>query len=107
MKDENDYCEIYSCGPLHLYYLKSEGRVSFLERKINLKEGVKYWMYTEVIVPSEQLLEAIEIPSSYETGESSKMQLLFGNLEGMKHFTDFCDENGVETKTFIWEEEWK
>ena len=69
-----------------------------------IKEIADKFEYTEVIVAANKLEEALDIPSSYETSEFSKMKMLFGNLEGLKHFQEFCDNEGIETKTLFWEE---
>ena len=101
MMDEQKYTEFYSCGNIKLMYLKYEGRYSFLERE---NTGEKAWRYNEVIVSSDALEEAMDMPSSYETTPDSKIRLLFGNMEGMTHFVNFCDEYGLDTKSLSWEE---
>ena len=101
MIDDTQYLEIYSSGYKHLMYYKADGRYSFLERNFYSPDKFEY---TEVIVAADKLEEALDIPSSYETSEFSKMKMLFGNLEGLKHFQDFCDNEGIETKTLFWEE---
>jgi len=101
MKDENEYCEIYSLGRRKLMYLKVTGSYSFVERDWNHEKDM--WVYREVIVPAADLEEAINIPTSDEMITSGKMKLLFGNYDGMDHFVDFCDDNNIDTMTLFHE----
>ena len=102
MMDEQKYTEIYSVGTQKFMYLKEEGRYSFLLRE-HIEE--KKWNYTEIIVAAQELEDAIEMPSSYETTAHSKIMLLFSNYDGLKHLEEFCELYDIDMKHLFWEEE--
>lgn len=101
MKDENCYTELYRLGNKTLMFLRDTGTCSFLERTYDSKNEVIN--YKEVLVPEEALDESTQIPTSCEMTMEGRMKLLFGNYDGMDHFIQFCDEQGIETMTLFHE----
>lgn len=95
MKDTNEYSQIYQLGKRTLYVHKDECHYSFL-----LEEGTEY---SEVIVSKHAMDDAIDFPAADELTWVGRFKLLFGNYDGFDNFIKFCDDNGVETKTYLWD----
>ena len=58
--------------------------------------------YLEVIVDKEQLEDALDFPGSKDLTFLGKMEVLFGNMSGFENFISFCDQEGINTRTFDW-----
>jgi hypothetical protein len=95
MKDTKEYTKIYQLGNKALYVHKGDCHYSFL-----LEEGNTY---SEVIVSKHEMDDAFDFPAADELTWVGKFELLFGNYDGFDHFVQFCDEHGVETKTYVWD----
>ena len=95
MKDTSEYTKIYKLGNKALYVHKGECHYSFL-----LEEGDTY---SEVIVSKHEMDDAFDFPAADELTWVGKFELLFGNFDGFDYFVQFCDEHGVETKTYVWD----
>lgn len=95
MKNFRDYNLFYEDITIRLGYLKIEGSYSIVKSD---KDG-----YVEVIVAAEELEKALVFPSSCESTFIGKMELLFGNMSGFECFIRFCDQENIESRTFVWE----
>ena len=102
MIDTNHYTIIYDNSQRSLMYLREGGSYSFLcEDRGPDDHDVR--AYQEIIVPANDLEEAIDIPSSEVSSIKEKMTLLFGNCDGFENFVSFCDQNKIETMTLFWD----
>ena len=94
MRDFKEYSIIYQLGNKTILVHKSDCHYSVL-----LEDDKAY---TEVIVSSDKMDEAMKFPASEETTWVGQFRLLFGNYDGFDYFIKFCDENYVPTRTFVW-----
>ena len=94
MKDTSEYTKIYQNGKRSLYVHKGDCQYSFL-----LEDGNSF---SEVIVSKKEMDNAIDFPAADEISWVGRFALLFGNFDGFDLFQQFCDINGVETKTYLW-----
>jgi len=103
MRDTSQYTNIYTTKYREIMVLKEGGSYSFLQADASQDdETVKSYM--EVIVPAEQLEDALfKLPTSEDPTIIERMQLLFGSMDGTDHFVTYCDENGIETQTLFWD----
>ena len=94
MKDENEYSVIYQLGKKSLRVHKDDRHYSVI---LEDDKG-----YSEVVVPSEAMDEAMRFPAADEITWAGQFRLLFGNYDGFDYFVKFCKDNYVATKTYFW-----
>ena len=97
MKDSKEYSTIYNLGYRTLSVHKDVCHYSVLFED---KDA-----YTEVIVSSNAMDEAMKFPASDELSWVGQFKLLFGNYDGFDYFIKFCEDNYVATKTYVWEKQ--
>ena len=99
MRSENEYTIIYECGLRRReMFLDDGGSLSFVEAS-GTKDAESY---TEVIVQSSDLHNALDNPALEGSTFTGKMRMLFGCYNGLENFQMFCDEKGIDTMTMIW-----
>lgn len=94
MKDTREYSTIYHLGYKTILVHKDGSHYSVL---LEDKDA-----YTEVIVPSQALDDAMSFPAADETTWVGRFRMLFGNYDGFDHFIKFCKDNYLTTKTYVW-----
>lgn len=94
MRDLKEYSLIYQLRNRTILVRKSDCHYSVL-----LEEDDAY---TEVIVSSEEMNEALDFPAAEEVTWVERFRLLFGNYNGFDYFITFCDDNDVSTRTYVW-----
>ena len=94
MRNFQEYNVFYGDASIRLGYLKIEGTYSIVKSD---KDG-----YLEVIVDKNQLEDALDFPGSKDLTFLGKMEVLFGNMSGFENFISFCDQEGINTRTFVW-----
>ena len=94
MRNFQEYNVFYGDASIRLRYLKIEGAYSIVKSD---KDG-----YVEVIVDKDQLEDALDFPGSKDLTFLGKLEVLFGNMSGFENFIRFCDQEGINTRTFDW-----
>lgn len=99
MKDISQYTKIYDGSGRREMFLKEDGSISFLE--VSYTRDAE--SYTECIVPSGLLVDALDKEALNGSNFTGKMAMLFGNYDGLQRFQQLCDENGIDTMTLLWD----
>lgn len=99
MKDISQYTKIYDGSGHREMFLTEDGSISFLE--VSYSRDTE--SYTECIVSSESLTDALDNEALNGSTFTGKMAMLFGNYDGLQRFQQFCDEKGIDTMTLLWD----
>ena len=99
MKETSAYTKIYDDCGRKVMFLSQDGLLSLVEETYR-KEADEY---TECIVRDGVIRDELDNPALAESSFTGKMEMLFGNYDGLARFQQFCDDRGIDTMTLTWE----